>query len=183
MSEEPKKWKRGDIGPDGRIFWTYNKSRPGGIRWIANNMLEKCLEAANKGARAYRQKNREKCKDRQRSYYEKNRGKYKDRIRSYYEKNREKYSELQRRRILMISFKKQDGSSLQSWRNSLTNKGITYKTLAYLTPDPGQTLAELIHELSGYPMEVCEQIANPPEPEILDNPEPPANVNPGPDLF
>lgn len=34
--------------------------------------------------------------------------------------------------------------------------------IANLQPDPGQTLAELIHELSGYAMDVCEQIANPP---------------------
>jgi hypothetical protein len=55
----------------------------------------------------------------------------------------------------------------------------TFESIANLQPDPGQTLAELIHELSGYAMEVCEQIANPP---VIED-APLAQPTPQPDLF
>ena len=58
-------------------------------------------------------------------------------------------------------FPHQNGSSYESWRKSVGVSRKTFNQIANLQPDPGQTLAELIHELSGYAMEVCEQIANP----------------------
>jgi hypothetical protein len=63
--------------------------------------------------------------------------------------------------------------------SSLFKPSQTFAVIANLQPNPGQTLTELIHELSGYAMEVCEQIANPSVAE--DNPAltPPA----APDLF
>jgi hypothetical protein len=142
------------------VFWGYDKSFAGGIRWMPKEAFAKKCEKEIERNQAYRAKNQENLKEYRRAYKEKNRGKLYD---------------LKRRRILRISFKKNDGASLQCWMGSLKRDWNTFRAIANLTPNPGQTIAELIHELSGYPMEVCEQIANPPEPEIL--------VNPGPDLF
>lgn len=43
MSEEPKKRKRGDIGPDGRVFWAYGKSYKNGEQWITRDRFEKYI--------------------------------------------------------------------------------------------------------------------------------------------
>ena len=60
-----------------------------------------------------------------------------------------------------MGFQREDGSSYDCWIKSLKLPSKTFAAIANLQPDPGQTLTELIHELSGYAMEVCEQIANP----------------------
>ena len=76
-------------------------------------------------------------------------------------------------------FSNEDGSSFDSWIASVSRPNKTFEIVANLQPDPGQTLAELIHELSGYAMEVCEQIANPP---VIED-APPVKPEPQPDLF
>ena len=63
--------------------------------------------------------------------------------------------------------------------SSLSKSHAVFESIANLQPDPGQTLAELIHQLSGYAMEVCEQIANPP---VIED-APTAQPTPQPDLF
>lgn len=78
-----------------------------------------------------------------------------------------------------MGFQREDGSSYDCWIKSLKLPSKTFEAIANLQPDPGQTLAELIHELSGYAMEVCEQIANPP---VIED-APLAQPTPQPDLF
>ncbi len=73
-----------------------------------------------------------------------------------------------------------NGDSYRVWVSSKTKRMEKLASeIANLTPEEGQTLTELIHELSGYAMEVCEQIANPPVAEDA----PPAQPTPQPDLF
>ena len=114
-----------------------------------------------------------------RRYREANKEKVLERHRRYLEANKEAVAERNRRWTRRNGFAKEDGSSLRAWSASVYNRGKAFAAIANLQPDPGQTLAELIHELSGYAMEVCEQIANPPV--IQDSPAltPPA----APDLF
>jgi hypothetical protein len=38
---ETKRWKRGDIGPDGRVFWSYNKTCKNGEHWVTGDKFEK----------------------------------------------------------------------------------------------------------------------------------------------
>jgi hypothetical protein len=145
QEQQPKKWKRGDIGPDGRVFWKYRRGRE---LWKSTEDYNKAHEAMLEMQRRYR------------------------------EQNREALAERKRRKSLSKSFSKYDGSSYDLWQKSLIQPEQTGVAIFSLTPDPGQTLAELIHELSGYPMEVCEQIANPP---LLDHHEEPAE--PAPELI
>jgi hypothetical protein len=154
---------------------------------------EKKARAAE-AMRRYREANREKDLERQRRYREADREKDLERKRQWREANKEKEAERKRRyreasrgkeahrnrcRKRQIAFLKEDGSSFQAWLASLKNRTLTFKSIANLQPDPGQTLAELIHELSGYAMGVCEQIANPP---VIED-APPAQPTPQPDLF
>ena len=129
--------------------------------------------------RRYSEANREKVAERNRRYIEANKEKMADARRRYIEANKEKVAERSRRRKRQIAFLREDGSSFKTWLASLYKKGPVFKSIANLQPDPGQTLAELIRELSGYAMEVCEQIANPP---VIED-APPAKSTPQPDLF
>jgi len=129
--------------------------------------------------RQYREANKEKLAETARQYREANKEKMAQTARRYSEANKEKMAQTKRRRSRKIQFTKEDGSSFQAWLASLTYFHRKFEAIANLTPDPGQTLAELIHELSGYAMEVCEQIANPPVAEEA----PPAQPTPQPDLF
>ena len=130
--------------------------------------------------RRYREANPEKHADQKRRYREANKGKQDDQNRRYREANKEKVAEQTRRRHRRKVFLKEDGSSFQAWLASLKNPASIFIAIANLVPHPGQTLAELIHELSGYAMEVCEQIANPPL--IEDTKEPPTIIEDGPTL-
>jgi hypothetical protein len=144
--------------------------------------------------RRYREANKEKEVERNRRYSEANKEKEAERKRRYCEANKKKMAEYQRRyeeankekkthrnrcRKRQIAFLKEDGSSFESWLFSLIRPTAAFETIANLQPDLGQTLAELIHELSGYAMDVCEQIANPP---VIED-APPAKSIPQPDLF
>lgn len=57
MSEE-KKWKRGDIGPDGRVFW--GRSAANGLYWISPGDYQKKREAARIQNTKWRSKHPEK---------------------------------------------------------------------------------------------------------------------------
>ena len=155
--------------------------------------------------RQYRQANKEKISEKNHERYKANKENYSEQKRKYREANREKVlekdrkyqkankdkrlqyriskkhaiAEQDRRKNRRRSFAKEDGSSFALWHESLVKPWCTFAAIAKLTPDPGQTLAQLIHELSGYSMDVCEQIANPTV--IEDSPAltPPA----APDLF
>ena len=173
MSEEPKKWKRGDIGPDGRVFWQYHKQCKNGEWWCNMEDFASKVKIMREKNRRYLQNNKEQAKKSRREW-----------IRL----NPDRFNEHCRRTNLRKSFKKQDGSSFKAWTRSVSQMAHTSCAISRLQPDPGQTLAELIYELSGYTMEVCELIANPPPveeptPEKLDNPAPPSTLLGGPDLF
>ena len=144
--------------------------------------------------RAYRKANKEKVSNRIRKYREDNKDKLAEKRRQFDQENRDRLTEsrrlnrnanlereiqLARRRNRKKAFIKEDGSSFESWLTSLRQPGLTFAAIANLQPNPGQTLAELIHKLSGYAMEVCEQIANPP---VIEDPQP-AQPTPQPDLF
>lgn len=161
MSEEPKKWKCGDIGPDGMVFWAYAKDCKNGEYWITSEKYDEKISAIKNR----RINDPNAANKRQRRWYERNRDKRNAQKRKYNQKNRDKQTEQKRRRDLKLSFSRSSPSSYEEWLYSTKQIQRTAGSIAKLTPDPGQTLAELIHELSGYPMEVCEQIANPPEPE------------------
>ena len=129
--------------------------------------------------RLYREANREALAEKDRRYYEANKEAVAEKKRRYHEANREAMAEQKRRRVRRNAFAKEDGSSFRAWMASLFRTPNVFAAIANLTPDPGQTLTELIHKLSGYSMEVCEQIANPPV--IEDSPA--LTPPPAPDLF
>jgi len=212
MSEE-KRWKRGDIGPDGRVFYKYDEGCKNGQRWTTPEKLEQIKEkeqiylVKNKEKKAnreriYRQKNKEKRANYRLDYYKQNKEKIRDKSKQWSVKNKEKREdiitrwksenkerlcELNRRCKVRKFFRAANPKDIEEFYKVIEiNAGRKMSTIFRLTPDEGQTLAELIHELSGYPMELCEQIANPPEPEpepqpeMLDNSPPPVIL---PDLF
>ena len=110
---------------------------------------------------------------------EEKRARLAERSRRYREANKESVVERKRRYERRYGFAKENGSSFQAWSASLKKSNCIFAAIANLQPDPGQTLAQLIHELSGYAMDVCEQIANPPILEDSPALTPPA----APDLF
>ena len=217
MSEEPKRWKRGDIGPDGRVYWGSNSTCPNGEQWVTSKKYEE-MKAYSAD---YYKRNALKLRENARLRHKKNykpKGEGRGRKRGpNYEKNKQHAEKARARKMGLIppsepiykvkgftskewkkqvrvrynarrSFGSKDGSTFESFCRSAWHPQI-FGMIANLQPDPGQTLAELIHELSGYPMEVCEMIANPPPveepptPEKLDNPAPPSTLPGGPDLF
>jgi hypothetical protein len=199
MNDQPKKWKRGDIGPDGRVFWCYGKQYRNGERWITREKSEenrvklaeqslrrykKNRDKAVERMRRYNEKNRDQIAERKRRYREENCNEIAEKARQYREKKLDKIAERKRRSGLKKAFSKATVSTISEFYDTF-RLSIKLAVIANLTPDPGQTLAELIHELSGYPMHVCEQIANPPdpEPEKLDNPPANDTLAGGPDLF
>ena len=141
---------------------------------------EKRARNAENGRRYY-QSNKDKVAKRVSLYRQSNRNQLSNKDRIYYESNREKRIEQHRRYRRKAGFFNEDGSSFKSWIASLPSSGCNqiFEAIANLTPDPGQTLAELIHELSGYAMDVCEQIANP---TIIEE-SPTLTPEPAPDLF
>ena len=129
--------------------------------------------------RRYHESNKEKIAEQKRRYQETNKEKIAEQKRRYREANKENVADKKRRKSRRKCFTREDGSSFQSWLAGLYNRSAVFEAIANLQPDPGQTLAELIHELSGYAMEVCEQIANPP---VIEEPQP-TQPEPQPDLF
>jgi hypothetical protein len=165
-------WKRGDIGPDGRVFWGKTGKREW---WMTPDKYQANLEKVADQARRWAEANREKVAERERRYREANREKRSEQRRRHYEANRQKRAEKKRRHDLKLAFIRLDGTTPEAWLDSIGGRlGRHIQAIYKLEPDPGQTLAELIHQLSGFPMTTCEYIANPPEPET----QPPS-----PDLF
>ena len=136
-------------------------------------------EAVEEQNRRWYEANKEAVAEQGRQYREANKEAVAEQKRRYREANKEAEAEQKRRYKRRNGFAKEDGSSLRAWSASVYNRGKAFASIANLTPDPGQTLAQLIHELSGYAMEVCEQIANPPIIEGSPALTPPA----APDLF
>ena len=136
-------------------------------------------EAKVERNRQYREANKEAVAEKRRQYYEANKEAVTEKRRQYYEANKEAVTEKRRQRTRRNGFAKEDGSSFRAWLASLAQSHKTFEAIANFQPDPGQTLAELIHKLSGYAMDVCEQIANPPILEGSPALTPPA----APDLF
>jgi hypothetical protein len=167
MSAE-KKWKQGDIGPDGRVFWNYRKDCKNGQYWVSADIFQQFRAKELEAKRRHYQENREKLAEYRRRHYQ---------------ENREKVAESTRRIGLKKTLQKSTPKTLQQFYASLTQPRQAFAAIFSLAPDEGQTLAELIHELSGYPMELCEQIANPPEPEPEPTPEPQPAFKILPDLF
>ena len=145
----------------------------------ARRYREANKEAVAEQRRRYLEANKEAVAERKRQYREANKEAVAERARRHYEANKEAVAEGSRRSKRRRAFARENGSSFQAWMASLYTSSKVFAAIANLTPDPGQTLTELIHKLSGYAMEVCEQIANPPV--IEDSPAltPPA----APDLF
>lgn len=183
MNEEPKKWKKGDIGPDGRVFWSYGKKYRNSERWMTLEQYTKEHKRHMDNNRRWREKNVQKLKEQKQRHYLRHSEDHKARLYGWREKNPDRFKEQRRRQYLKKSLSNYNGVSYEAWLQSLPKPHCTLAAIDALTPAPGQTLAELIHELSGYPMETCEMIANPPEPEKLDNPPEPPTLAGGPDLF
>jgi hypothetical protein len=154
--------KRGDVREDGMVFW---KCRGDGYEWwVPPSKIQELRSKANAKSARYKELNKEKERERHRLIYH---------------KRKDKKLETQRRRVRRKLFSNEDGSSFDLWIASVSRPNKTFEIIANLQPDPGQTLAELIHKLSGYAMDVCEQIANPP---VIED-APPAKPTPQPDLF
>ena len=136
-------------------------------------------ESVRERSRQYRKANKEAMVELDRRWFEANKEARAKKDRQYRKANKEARAERQRRYTRQYAFTKEDGSSFQAWVASLTASSKVFAAIANLQPDPGQTLTELIHKLSGYAMEVCEQIANPPVTEDSPALTPPA----APDLF
>lgn len=66
--EAPRKWRRGDVGPDGRVFWEKHKAFPSGEYWVDAQDYPRMLEAKRASKRAFYLRHREKIleKDKQR---------------------------------------------------------------------------------------------------------------------
>ena len=136
-------------------------------------------EAVAEQYRRYSKANKEALAEKHRRWREANKEAVTEQQRQYREANKEAMAERKRRWHRRNGFSKEDRSSFQAWVASLTTSSKVFAAIANLTPDPGQTLAQLIHKLSGYAMDVCEQIANPPILEGSPALTPPA----APDLF
>jgi hypothetical protein len=162
MNEE-KKWKRGDIGPDGRVFWKYKKSYKNGEYWASLDQFEKLKD----------KKRDEKKQSLHRIRYERP---------DIYREMARKKVKTKRLNRLKKTFQKISPNTLQEFYNLLNSPSHTISAIFSLVPNKGQTLAELIYELSGYEMELCEQIANPPEPEPTVEPKPQPTADPQPVL-
>jgi hypothetical protein len=172
MTPEEKKARKAE---QGRQYREANKEKiaeQGRQRYEANK-----AKIAEK-RRRWDEANKAKIAEHRRQYREANKAEIAEHRRQYREANKAKIAEKRRRLNRTKLFAKEDGSSFEAWIASLNIPTTTFAAIANLTPDEGQTLAELIHELSGYAMDVCEQIANPPieaEPEAL-TPEPTADL-------
>ena len=152
--------KRGDVREDGWRFWEMQRGKE---YWVSpEKFTDKVAKIADRQRRRYILRGGQAQANQQ-----------------YREFNKNQIAEYERRRKRQKSFAKEDGSSFHAWIASLIKPHKSFAAIANLTPDPGQTLTQLIHELSGYAMDVCEQIANPPVAEEA----PPAQPTPQPDLF
>lgn len=125
------------------IFWSYDRGKE---YWIAPDVYEVKKTQFKKKKIEWERKNH----DAQRRYVK--------RLRA---NNPERYAQCVRRASLRRTFKKYDGSSYERWIASIQNPIVTLTAIYKLEPKQNQTLAELIHELSGYPIKTCEKIANP----------------------
>lgn len=192
MSDE-RKLKRGDIGPDGRVFWCYVKNRATNEWWISREKFDEKIQKASRASKDSKLKNPERAKENTARWKKENKASVAIHRKTYASKNHEKIKQwsresarrlrerfpdrinnnksrwnesnpgrqesLVRNQNLRRSFKKYDGRSLNQFLSSLRMPTTTLSAIMELIPNEGQTLAQLIHELSGYRMSVCEEIA------------------------
>ena len=175
MSVTPEE-KRARKAEKNRRYCEANKEA---VREQKRRYREANKEAEAEQRRRYVEANKEAVTERSRRYREANKEAVRERDRRHYQANKKAVAERMRRCHRRNGFSKEDGSSFQAWLASLTQSHKVFAAIANLTPDPGQTLTELIHKLSGYAMDVCEQIANPTVIEDSPAVTPPAD----PDLF
>jgi len=179
-----RKWKHGDTGPDGRVFWGYCKTYKNGERWVTNDYFKKQRAKHNDyqqspewksymngyqqslKCKAYRQSPEYKAKEKARQ--QSTEGKAYKQCPEYKAKEKARmqtpeYKAYQKASRAKKSFCKRDGSSLGAFLDSYKNNhhlSMMLSAIMDLTVPDGKTLAEYIHDLSGYKMSVCEQIAN-----------------------
>jgi hypothetical protein len=153
------KW--GDVREDGLVFWGLRGKLE---RWMTVEQFSKAKNNVLSRNKTRKEVSGSKLFDYHKSYREKHESLIKERKRHESRKR---------------GFRRENGLSYDYWIKSLNLPSKTFEAIANLQPDPGQTLTELIHELSGYAMAVCEQIANPP---VIED-APPAQPTPQPDLF
>ena len=136
-------------------------------------------EKVSEYARQKYQNNKEKISVYAKQYRDINKISLSERKKKYHLENKAKVAQNDKKKRRRKHFTNEDGSSFNAWIKSLRRPQKTFEIIANLQPDPGQTLAELIHELSGYAMEVCELIANP---TVIED-SPALTPPPAPDLF
>ena len=96
MSTE-RKWKRGDIGPDGRVFWIYNQRCKNGERWVTLEKLAELREKNNEHQRKLHASNTEKAREKCRKWRSANAKKIKEIRRKLRADNPEKFRDLGRK--------------------------------------------------------------------------------------
>jgi hypothetical protein len=94
-----KKYKRGDIGPDGRCFLQYTRHtlKDGTLRFYEIWGTQEDVKKTNERARQDYQKNREKVLKRCRNYEIENAEKIAERKSRYYQRNKERINKRQRK--------------------------------------------------------------------------------------
>lgn len=96
-----RKWKQGDIGPDGRVFWSYQKICKNGERWIHASKFEERLQKSREACRKCIAANPQKYREIRKKWRDSNPEKNSEINRKWREENREEYREARRK-----SFKK-----------------------------------------------------------------------------
>jgi len=118
MPEEPKKWKWGDIGPDGLVFWGYDKYIKSGERWLTPEKF---------GLRQAKQRKRQKS-PREKALHKlrKQSPEYKARQKDYRQSPERKAREKKRRQS--PEYKKREKSWNQSQRAKLSKLACVEKS-------------------------------------------------------
>lgn len=55
---QPRKWRRGDVGPDGRVFWARAKGSPNGEYWVTPDKVPALRAKAQEAARKVNERDR-----------------------------------------------------------------------------------------------------------------------------
>lgn len=154
MMSEERKWKRGDIGPDGRVFAGYVKKCKNGEYWTTPDGYQELKAKRNAREKSHDSAERIKAYRRSDKHKEIERARNRSRVKST------EYKAAQRKFNLKRSFRKRDGSSLSSFLKSTIHPAMTLSLIMDIAVPDGKTLVDVIHEFSGYEMSVCEEIAN-----------------------
>ena len=82
-STETKRFKRGDVREDGRVFWQYNPRSPDGEYWLAREKFEARLQDVRAHYAEYCLENRERIRKREAEYRLENRERIRKRMAEY----------------------------------------------------------------------------------------------------